>query len=183
MSRDQDWLLRQLPLGMLSEDFFVRFVSIFQEQAGTLVAHADNLAHLADLRLTPPAMVRWMAQWLGLPGIDPEYSEAVQRRILATAAATLQLRGTTTGLTRLLELYSGGPVTVSEGGGVFEQGEAPVGPAWVVMEVPSTGLLEEADFLSLVLDEVPAHVHAEIWVAQRRIWPTPERLAEKELAS
>ena len=98
--------------------------------------------------LTPPAMVRWMAQWLGLPGIDPEYSEAVQRRILATAAATLQLRGTTAGLTRLLELYSGGPVIVSEGGGIFEQGEAPVGPAWVVMEVPSTGLLEEADFLS-----------------------------------
>ena len=32
------------------------------------------------------------------------------------------------------------------------------------MEVQSTGLLEEADFLSLVLDEVPAHVHAEIWV-------------------
>ena len=65
-------------------------------------------------------------------------------------------------------------------GGIFEQGEAPVGPAWVVMEVPSTGLLEEADFLSLVLDEVPAHVQAEIWVARRRIWPAPERLAERE---
>jgi phage tail-like protein len=183
MSRHEDWLLRQLPAGMLSEDFFVRFVSIFQEQAGTLVAHADNLAHLADMRLTPTEMVRWMAQWLGLPGIDPGYSEEAQRRILKTAAATLQWRGTTTALTRLLELYSGGAVTVSEGGGIFEQGEAPVGPAWVVMEVESTGLLEEADFLSLVLDEVPAHVHAEIWVAQRRVWPTPERLATKELAS
>jgi len=183
MSRHEDWLLRQLPAAMLSEDFFVRFVSIFQEQAGTLVAHADNLAHLADVRLTPTEMVRWMAQWLGLPGIDPGYSEEAQRRILKTAAATLQWRGTTTALTRLLELYSGGAVTVSEGGGIFEQGEAPVGPAWVVMEVESTGLLEEADFLSLVLDEVPAHVHAEIWVAQRRVWPTPERLATKELAS
>lgn len=183
MSRHEDWLLRQLPLGMLSEDFFVRFVSIFQEQAGTLVAHADNLAHLADVRLTPPEMVRFMAQWLGLPGIDPEYSEAAQRRILQTAAATLQWRGTTTGLTRLLELYSGGPVIVSEGGGIFEQGEAPVGPAWVVMEVQSTGLLEEADFLSLVLDEVPAHVHAEVWVGQHRIWPTAEQLADRGLAS
>ena len=178
MSRHEDWLLRQLPAGMLSEDFFVRFVSIFQEQAGTLVAHADNLAHLADMRLTPTEMVRWMAQWLGLPGIDPGYSEEAQRRILKTAAATLQWRGTTTALTRLLELYSGGAVTVSEGGGIFEQGEAPVGPAWVVMEVQSTGLLAEPDFLRLVLDEVPAHVHAEIWVGERRTWPLPERLAE-----
>jgi phage tail-like protein len=183
MNRPEDWLLRQLPAGMLSEDFFVRFVSIFQAQAGTLVAHADNLDHLADVQLTPPAMIRWMSQWLGLPGIDGGFGEDVQRRILTTAAQTLQWRGTATGLTAMLELYSGGPVSVTEGGGVFEQGAAPVGPAWVVLQVQSTGLYEEADFLSLVLDEVPAHVHAEIWVGQRRIWPTVEHLAERELAS
>lgn len=178
MSRHDDWLLNQLPAGMLTEDFFVRFVRIFQEQAGTLLAHADNLPYLADRTITPLAMVRWMSQWLGLSGIDDSFSDPVQRRILATAGATLQWRGTTKGLRLLLELFSGGPVTVSEGGGVFERGTAPVGPAWVVMEVQSTGLLEETDFLRLVLDEVPAHVHAEIWVGERRAWPLPERIAE-----
>ncbi len=183
MGRHDDWLLTQLPAGMLSEDFFVRFVRIFQEQAGTLLAHADNLPYLADRDITPPVMVRWMAQWLGLDPIDPGFTEPVQRKILETAGATLQWRGTTTGLRRLLELYSGGTVMISEGGGVFAPGTAPVGPAWVVMEVQSTGLLAESDFLQLVLDEVPAHVHAEIWIGERRAWPRPERLAPEGVAS
>ncbi|HWJ86124.1 MAG TPA: phage tail protein [Cellulomonas sp.] len=181
--RQSDWLVRQLPYGMQAEDFFVRFVSIFQEEAGTLLQHADNLPYLGDVDLTPPAMVRELAQWLGR-GIDPSYPEDVQRRILRTAATTLQWRGTATGLTRIVELYSGGPVHVSESGGVYAEGQAPDGPAWVVIEVESTGSLAEPDFLRLVLDEVPAHVHVEIRVADRRIWPVLSGAAEEgELAS
>ena len=183
MSRHEDWMLNQLPAGMLSEDFFARFVRIFQAQADTLLAHADNLPHLADHRITPPAMVRWMAEWLGQPGIDPSFAEPLQRQILATAGATLQWRGTTHGLRLLLELYSGAPVIISEGGGVFEEGTAPHGPAWVVMQVQSTGLLGEADFLELVLAEVPAHVHAEVWVGARCAWPLPRQLAQEVVAS
>jgi phage tail-like protein len=156
---------------MLGEDFFVRFVSIFQAQAETLLAHADNLPHLADIGLTPTAMVREMGQWLGLRGIDASYSPETQRRILRTAAATLQWRGTAAGLEQLLQLYSGGPVRITEGGGVFAEDEAPQGAAWVILEVESTGPLGEADFLTLVLDEVPAHVHTEVRVDGRRIWP------------
>lgn len=167
----EDWLLRQLPQGMLAEDFFVRFVRLFQAEAETLLAHADSMPHLADPQLTPPEMLRWMAEWLGLPGLDESYPEHAQRRMLRTAAATLQWRGTKVGLTRLLELYSDGPVVVSEGGGVFTPGAAPEGPAWVVIDVGSTGPLEEADFVRLVLDELPAHVQAEVWVAGRRVWP------------
>jgi len=178
MSQHDDWLLNQLPAAMLGEDFFVRFVRIFQEQAGTLLAHADNVPYLADRTITPPAMIRFMSQWLGLAGIDDSFSDLQQRQILTTAGATLQWRGTTKGLRLMLELFSGGPVTVSEGGGVFRRTEAPVGPAWVVMEVQSTGLLDEADFVRLVLDEIPAHVHAEIWIGERRAWPLPERLAQ-----
>jgi phage tail-like protein len=169
--RPDDWLVRQLPQGMLAEEFFVRFVSIFQAEADTLLAHADNLPYLADVGVTPTAMVREMARWLGLAGIDASFPPAAQRRILSTAAATLQWRGTAAGLRRLLELYSGGPVRISESGGVFAEGTAPAGPAWVVLEVDSTGPLDEPDFLRLVLDEVPAHVRTEILVGGRAIWP------------
>jgi phage tail-like protein len=179
--RPPDWLLRQLPHGMLADDFFVRFVSIFQEQAGTLLQHADNLPYLADPDLTPVAMVRHMAGWLGLDGIDASYPEPAQRRILRTASRTLQWRGTVAGLTALLELYSGGPVQVTESGGVFREGEAPDDVAWVVLEAASTGPLAEHDFLALVLDELPAHVHAEVRVGGRMIWPVLAQ--EKELAS
>ena len=181
--RSSDWLLRQLPYGMLSEDFFVRFVSIFQEEAGTLLQHAENLPYLADVDLTPTAMVRHMGEWLGLPGIDASYPPDAQRRILRTAAATLQWRGTVTGVTRMLELYSGGPVQVTEGGGVFHEGEAPDGPAWVVLEVESTGPLGERDLVALVLDEVPAQVHVEVRVAGRRVWPVLDEDVEEVRAS
>ena len=33
--RSPHWMLNQLPVGMLDGDFFVRFVSIFQELGGT----------------------------------------------------------------------------------------------------------------------------------------------------
>jgi phage tail-like protein len=185
-ARREDWLVRQLPQAMLAEDFFVRFVSLFQAQADTLVQHADNVEHLADRRLTPEPMVRFMSQWLGLPGIDGSFATDAQRRILGTAAATLQWRGTRRGLVQLLELYSDGPVTVDEGGGVFEEGAAPPGDAWVRLGVESTGPLEEADFVRLVLDEVPAHVHVEIAVAGRTVWPSGASAGgevEGELAS
>lgn len=171
MSRAQ-WLVDQLPRGMTADDFFTRFVSIFQEQGGTLLAHAENLEHLADPTVTPTAMVRWMASWIGQEGIDESLPEPLQREILATGAAMLAWRGTRSGLQAFLELFSGGPAVVQDGGGVWREGEAPDDAAWVVMRVESTGLLPEADFVALVADEVPAHVRAELWVAGRRAWPS-----------
>lgn len=169
--RRPDWLVGQLPAGMLSEDFFVRFVRIFQEEAETLLAHADTLPHLADPRLAPIEMVRYMAQWLGTPGVDDSYGETAQRAVLLMIARTLPWRGTRYALERLLELYSGAPATVEEGGGVFRQGACPDDAAWVRLITASTGPLPAEDFLDLVLDEVPAHVRVEVVVAGERIWP------------
>lgn len=165
------WLVSQLPPGMLTDDFFTRFVGIFQAQAETLLAHAENLPHLADTTITPPAMVRWLASWIGLDGVDAAMPEDVQRRLVAGAARILAHRGTPAGLEEFLALFSGGPATVTDGGGVWAEGEAPSDTSWVVMKVASTGGLDEADFVALVQDEVPAHVRAELWVGSRRVWP------------
>lgn len=173
MRRDT-WLLQQLPQGMLGDDFFVRFVSIFQEQAGTLAAHADNLEHLADPTLTPPPMLRWLASWIGMEGMDSSLPEDWQRRLVAGSARLLAWRGTRRGLREFLELVSGGPARVEDSGGVWAEGRAPIGTARVIMRVASTGVLEEADFVALVMDEVPAHVHAELWVGSRRVWPVEQ---------
>ncbi|MCV2395219.1 phage tail protein [Actinotalea sp. M2MS4P-6] len=172
MSRDQ-WLLNQLPVGMLGDDFFTRFVSIFQAEAGTLTAHADNLPHLADPTLTPPAMLRWLATWIGTTSIDPDLPEETQRRLVTTASRTLARRGTLGSLEVVLGLFSGGPAFVEDGGGVWGEGEAPPDHAWVVMRVESTGTLSDADFVTLVADHIPAHVRAELWVGDRQIWPQP----------
>ena len=177
-ARRGDWLVNQLPAGMLGDDFFVRFVRIFQSEAETLLTHADTLPHLADARLAPIEMVRYMARWLGTDAIDDSYGETAQRAVLGMVARTLPWRGTRYALTQMLELYSGGPVTIVDGGGVFEEDRSPDDVAWVRLEVTSTGPLPTDDFVALVLDELPAHVRAEILVGGAQAWPPVDRSEE-----
>jgi phage tail-like protein len=172
--RSPQWLLNQLPVGMLDSDFFVRFVSIFQEVGTSLLENADNIDYLADVSVAPEAMVRWLGSWIGTESIDPSLPDELQRRVVAGAAATLTWRGTASGLRRFLELVSGGAAEVVDGGGVWRDGEAPVDTAWVRMQVDSTGWMSEAEFVDLVRDEVPAHVYAELFVGARRVWPADD---------
>jgi hypothetical protein len=79
-------------------------------------------------------------------------------------------RGTRLGLEQFLEMTSGGPAQVVDGGGIWREGEAPADTAYVRMTVASAGWLEEADFVALVRDEVPAHVRAELWIGDRQVW-------------
>lgn len=168
--RSPHWMLNQLPVGMLDGDFFVRFVSIFQELGTTLLEDADNIDNLVDLTVAPEAMVRWLGSWIGVEAIDPSLPDELQRRIVSSSAETLTWRGTASGLRRFLELASGGAAEVSDGGGVWRDGEAPADSAWVTMRVESTGWMPEADFVALVRDEVPAHVRAELYVGSRCVW-------------
>lgn len=178
--RDPDWMLQQLPVGLLDDDdrsrtdpsranFFVRFVSIFQELGDSLFADADNVEHVLDLSVAPPAMVRWLGSWIGMDAIDAEHTDALQRRLVAAAADTLTWRGTRHGLERFLEVISNGPAKVVDGGGVWRAGDAPTDTAWVRMTVQSAGM-DEDDLIEHVRDEVPAHVRAELYVGERLIW-------------
>jgi len=169
-ARGPDWMLRQLPVGLLESDFFVRFVSLFQEAGESLLSNADNIDNILDLTVAPQPMVNWLGSWIGVDSVDTELSHEFQRRLVSSAAQTLTWRGTRFGLERFLSLISDGPATVTEGGGVWRGGEAPDDTAWVRMSVESTGSLSEGDFVQFVTDEVPAHVRAELYVGERLIW-------------
>jgi len=174
--RDPDWMLRQLPVQMVSHDFFRRFVSIFQELGGTLLDDADNIDHILDVMVAPPALVRWLGSWIGSATVDPDLPEELQRRMVTSAARTLAWRGTAPGLKEFLGLLSGGPAQVEDGGGIFRADEAPADPGWVRMTVASTGLLSRAEFVALVRDEIPAHARAELYVGSERVWTSDEDL-------
>jgi phage tail-like protein len=169
-ARSPQWMLNQLPVGMNSSDFFVRFVSIFQEIGSSLLADADNIDNIADVSVAPEQMVRWLGSWIGVDAIDPSLPVDLQRRIVTSSSQTLTWRGTAQGLRRFLELTTNGPAEVVDGGGVWRDGEAPQDTAWVKMTVTSTGWLSEPDFVELVRDEVPAHVGAQLYVRDRLIW-------------
>lgn len=172
--RNPHWLVNQLPVGMLGSEFFVRFVSIFQEIAESLMDGADQLEHVPDATVTPTPLLSYLASWIDVRTVDPSLSEEVQRVILRSSARALALRGTRQGLERYLTMLSGGAAEVTDGGGVWAEGEAPDDTAWVSMRVGGTGHLSEDEFVALIRDEIPAHVRAELYVGERRVLCTKE---------
>lgn len=168
------WLINQLPVGMLQSDFFVRFVSIFQELGSSLMEDADVVQHIPDATVTPIPMIGQLASWIGVDTIDGSLAEPLQRVILASSAKALAHRGTLRGLRGYLQMLSGGPAEVVDGGGVWPEGDAPADVAWVRMTVQGTGHLSENEFVAIVRDEIPAHVRAELWIDGRRMLSTTE---------
>src|SRR5262245_60631518 len=134
MRRD-DWLLNQLPMGMIEDGFFARFVGIFQEVATTLRDDVDNLENVVDVTVAPDPVVRWMGTWLAVGAIDPSLTDSLQRRIVRECAKILAWRGTKRGMVALLELMSLGPATVEDSGGVYAEGEAPRSTPFVRIRV------------------------------------------------
>lgn len=170
--RHDHWLVNQLPVGMLGDDFFVRFVSLFQAMGDTVMAGADQIEHLADTTVTPTPLLPYLASWIDARTVDASLPEEVQRLILRSSARALALRGTRRGLQQYLQMLSGSEVEVVDGGGVWAAGDSPADPAWVRLQVGGTGHLSEDEFVALVRDEIPAHVRAELWIGGRRVLST-----------
>jgi phage tail-like protein len=195
-----------MPMGMVEDEFFARFVGIFQNVATTLLDGVDNLENVVDVTVAPEPLVRWMGTWLAIGSIDSSLTHQLQRRIVRECAKILAWRGTKRGMVALLELMSLGPVTVEDSGGVFGEGGAPHAAPFVRMRVQpadrwgpsrrargahrrrlrrrtlrrrdtrprggaSIGWMQEEDFLTLVRNELPAHVTFEVFVGDRLVWP------------
>ncbi|WP_051265016.1 phage tail protein [Nakamurella lactea] len=172
--RHQQWLVNQLPVGMLQTDFFVRFVSIFQELGETLMQDADLLEHVPDLTVSPTPMLSALAGWIGVDAVDQSLPDHLQRLILASSARALARRGTARGLREYLAMLSGAPAEVTDGGGIWAEGEAPADVGWLRMNIQGTGHLSEDEFVAMIRDEIPAHVRAELWIGDRRVLNTAE---------
>jgi phage tail-like protein len=94
-------------------DFLERFVDLFE---GVLTPLEDRIGAaylLTDPAATPPERLGWLAGWLGL-SFDPALSVERRRKMLASAAALYEKRGTRAGLELALDLATGGAVTRGE---------------------------------------------------------------------
>jgi phage tail-like protein len=168
--RRADWLAQQLPLGMLDDEFLVRFLGIFQEVADTVVDQIDALPHAFEPAVAPLPMVRAMGAWLGLE-VDSSLPEALQRRMVGAYGALLPWRGTKRGLRDFLAVLTGAAAVVEDSGGVYPEGESPGAPPHVHLQVTTTGDFSERDLLGFVQAELPASVTYEVVVGGRQIWP------------
>ena len=178
--RSNDWLAHQLPVGMTEDDFFMRFVTIFQRISDTVLDQIDSLPYMFDPSVAPDNMVRAMAEWIGVDWVDSSLDDRLQRKIVMKYSQLIQWRGTNQGLVLLLELLSGGPVEVSDTGGVFPEGESSNMPPHVRLDLASAGWNRTADLIRIVRSELPATVTFDLWVAGDKIWPVdqPQTVAE-----
>jgi phage tail-like protein len=172
MRRD-DWLVHQLPVGMVDDDFLVRFLAIIQDVSNTVLHQVDTLPHMFDPSVAPDAMVRMMGEMIGVDWIDESLDDETQRRMVLEYADLVPWRGSRRGMVQLLETITGGSATVTDSGGVYHEGEAPAAPPHVRLEVESTGWANDSDLVEIVKAELPATVTFELLVSGRRLWPTP----------
>lgn len=172
--RPPDWLASQLPLGLVEDDFFRRFLGIFQTMADSVVEHVDNLNLLLDPTVSPPSMVSYLGSWLGEDLPYDTLDELVLRRWVGQAANLLRWRGTARGLEALLELLTQRPVEVIDSGGIFHEGEAPRQTGQLAVRVRQLGVLDQAGLIALVRREVPANTLVYLFVGDQRVWPDPD---------
>jgi phage tail-like protein len=156
---------------MVEDEFLVRFLSIFQDVADTVVAEIDNLPHMFDATVAPLPMVRALGHWVGLDWVDPSLPDALQRRVVREYFLLLRWRGTKRGMRQLLELISGAPAIVEELAGIYERGETPAVTPHVVLRVATSGWATETDLVRIVRAELPASVTFELYVGDRQAWP------------
>jgi phage tail-like protein len=172
--RRGDWLVGQLPMGMLDDDFFVRFVSLFQDLATSFLEDADNISNVVDVTVAPPDLVRWLASWIARSHIDSSLDEQLQRTLVRRSSEILAWRGTRFGLERFLEAITGSPPEIEDAGGIVRgdlDDETPRPAPFVRIRVGDIGWLPDKDFVSLVEDEVPAGTAYELFVGDRLLWP------------
>jgi phage tail-like protein len=168
-------LVDQLPAPLAEDAFLRRFLGIFDELSQSVQMDVDGLGHVIDPTVAPPVFVRWLGGWLGIDSIDPSLPELRQRELVRAMGRFLWWRGTATGLQGMLEMVTGGPVEVTDGGGVHRRGEAPKGSRWARVTVDTTGPTTEEHLLALVRAEIPADIDFELHVGGRRVWPPRPR--------
>jgi phage tail-like protein len=161
-------------MGMLDDDFFVRFTSIYQDVATSFLEGADNIPNIVDVTVAPPEVVRWLGTWIGLDSVDASLDERMQRKLVRQGSRDLAWRGTRRGLEEFLGVVTGAPVQVEESGGIARAGQLGIRTPTVTVRVASTGWMSGDDFVSLVADEIPANALFEVYLDEQRLWPHAE---------
>ena len=90
--------------------------------------------------------------------MDSRLALIKQRAIVHATGATIGHRGTAAALRAVLEAVTGAEVEVLDQGGIYREGEAPMGAGTVTVRMASSGHLREGELVDLVMQSVPAHV-------------------------
>ena len=151
-----------LPAMLQADDFCVRFTQGLDPVLAPVLTTIDNLDAYLDPWLTPPDFLGWLAGWFAVE-LDATWAEEQRRALVANALELARWRGTVVGLALLVELYTGTPAEIDDGGAVIasDDPDEPLPgerrPGVVVRYRPDDDV-DAARLARLVRDAVPAHI-------------------------
>lgn len=151
--------------GVYQEDHFtMRWCEGLDDVLAPIFATLDCLEVYVDPVLAPSDFLDWLGDWVGI-ALDENWPLDRRRAAVAAAIELFQLRGTVTGLTRYVEILTGGRVSITDSGGVATSpvpgGSLPGQPVprlAVRVTVPEGTALDESAVDRIVAGAKPAHV-------------------------
>ena len=155
-------LASYLPAMLQADDFCVRFTEGLDPVLAPVLSTIDNIDAYVDPWLTPVDFLDWLAGWFGIE-LDATWPEERRRALVANALELGRWRGTVLGLAMLVELYTGGPAQIQDGGAVVAS-EDPTEPlpggavTTVTVRYTPGPDVDGARLVRLVRDFVPAHL-------------------------
>ncbi|MHB8645326.1 MAG: FHA domain-containing protein [Thermomicrobiales bacterium] len=99
-------ILTHLPIIFQENDFFERFLLIFESLWEPLEQRQDHIQMYFDPRTCPEPILSWLASWLDL-SYTLHWPEGRKRRFLAEVIDLYRWRGTRYGLERIIEVCTG----------------------------------------------------------------------------
>jgi phage tail-like protein len=151
-----------LPAMLQADDFCVRFTEGLDPVLAPVLSTIDNIDAYVDPWLTPVDFLDWLAGWFGIE-LDATWPEERRRALVANALELGRWRGTVLGLAMLVELYTGAPAEIDDGGAVVASEDPteglPGGEVTTVTVRYTPGPDVDGQRLErLVRDFVPAHL-------------------------
>ena len=151
-----------LPAMLQADEFCVRFTQGLDPVLAPVLSTIDNVDVYVDPWLTPPDFLDWLAGWFGLE-LDATWPEERRRALVANALELGRWRGTVIGLALLVELYTGAPAEIDDGGATVASDDPAEPLPGRLVNVVTVRYTEGPDvdaarLQRLVRDAVPAHL-------------------------
>jgi phage tail-like protein len=105
--------LAHLPALYEQDDFMGRFLMLFESFWRPITLQINNVHDYFNPWLTPARFLPWLAEWFHLE-LDENWSEAQQRKLLASIMRLYRKRGTKGALQEYLEIFTGKRVEIIE---------------------------------------------------------------------
>jgi phage tail-like protein len=156
-----------LPALFQEDDFAQRFVSGLDPALAPVFTTLDCQDAYLDAQLAPEDFLEWIAGWLGIE-LDETWPVERQRALVSRMVELYGRRGTVTGLTELVTIYTGAEPEIEDNGGAawspVPGGELPGSPEAKLRVRARATQADAKRVRALVAAGTPAHVVTEVEV-------------------